>query len=193
MQGKDLKGGAARELCSSANLFHYSDMPTHEYRRRHSICDYYYGTDRLPPHVCDIDGQELLLPPRIASGADSLVYLSAMCYDGGPGRGGFGSLHAEQAEQLRTSAAALAEQARLEDCPSRASAAARALSLAQEIEGIDDVLAQHNGAPMGGAQKRRELLCTLADKQMRRERAIVVDILTRQAEAIWGVALPSER
>jgi hypothetical protein len=186
MEAKDLKGRPAVEVCSSFHA-HYSAMPTRDYRHRHSICDYYCETERLPPHICDVDGAEMLLPPRIASGTDSLVYLSSMCYDGNP-TSREGPL---RAEELRAAAATLMEEARLADSPGRATAAERVLALAQDIDGVEDVLAQHNGAPMGGAQKRRELLCGICEKQMRRERAAIVDALIKQAEMIWGVTLAS--
>ena len=177
---------------------HYSVMCTRDYRHRHSICDWSAperDTDRLPPHIYDVDGSEMLLPPRVSSGADSMVYLSSMCFDGYVSRDA-----PLRAEPLRASAAALTESARLAhglaDSPAASLAASRLLSLAQDVEGVEGALAQLNGAPIGAtiedAQKRRELLGGICDKQMRSERAAIVDALVRQAEAIWGVALPPD-
>lgn len=172
-----------REL--SDGLCHYSMLRTREYRKRYSICNWLLADDGgvLPPTVHDIDATPLLLPPRVAAGTDSLVYLSAMCYQPHPGIGAPLS-----AATLRERAATLRELLR-RDPDSRALALAleRTETLAKGVDGVEEVLAQHNGAVLGGGPKRHALLQAVYETQHRAERAAIVDVLTRQAQAIWGV------
>ena len=169
--------GEVKEI-TNGETWHYSMMKTRDYRKRFGICSFEQReplSERTPFHIRDVDGTRLLLPPRVSSGADSLVLLSAMCHDNaGPRWNGGTQL---RADELRSAAASLTEHARLYDSRGHAEAAARTLTLAQEIDGVE----------MGDPTKRRELLSDVYDKQRRRERAYIVDALTRQAQAIWGV------
>ena len=107
-----------------------------------------------------------------------------MCYQPHPGVGGI------DAATLRSRAANLREELRRNpDSASLALALRRTEGLADGVDGVEDILAQHNGALLGGGRKRHELLSAVYETQFRAERAAIVDALTRQAEAIWGVAL----
>ena len=160
--------GEMKEV-TNGQTWHYSMMNTRDYRERFGICSFDQCepfSERMPSHI------RLLLPPRVSSGADSLVFLSAMCHSARPRRD-----RQLRAGELRSAAASLAEHARLYDSPGHAEAVARTLTLAQEIHGVE----------MGDPEKRDELLSDIYDKQTRSERAYIVDALTRQAQAIWGV------
>ena len=175
----------ATEILAGERHFHYSTMSTREYRTRFSICDYYCAEARMPETIRDVDGTELLLPPRVSSGAESLIYLSAVCFQAAPN----GREPPPEAQALRASAAELEAAAFLTDAAGVAAAVERTRALAQDVEGVEAALAAHNGAPMGGPMKRRELYRGIYNKQTRAERQAIVTALVRQAEAIWGVGV----
>ena len=180
---------AATEIPAGERCFHYSEMSTRAYRTRFSICDFYCEEERMPEAIRDVDGTPLLLPPRVCSGADSLVYLSAVCFQAAPS----GREPPPQAAALRASAEELEAASGLTQASGVSATVERTRALAQDVDGVELALAAHNGAPMGGANKRRELYRDVFEKQMRAERQEIVAALTRQAEDIWGVKVNYEQ
>jgi hypothetical protein len=179
-------GSAGYSEIVGSGHFHYSTRATADYRAAFSICSWLQPEDgeSIPHAIHDVDGTALLLPPRVSGGTDSLVYLSTMCFQPHPGARGL------DAAALRDEAAALRERLRRDpESAALGRALARTLELAHSVAGVEEVLAQHNGALLGGERKRHELLQAIYEKQHRDERAAIVDALVQQAEAIWGQPL----